>query len=607
VNNQRKGPGREGVAAQGKSSDNLEYSSSSKHGKRRTIDDRAPRVKIEVERDSEEGPECAFVLVNDLGLCPFHKTLNFADDKQIQDAAATIAAIDCVPWDAAECELRIRAGFGQCVVSADGANGADDRGLRPHQIVRLVTDARANLFKDSSDTAYATIQQSGHRECHRIESKSFLRWVSHLCFKIYDKVASATTLADAIRTLEGQAIHAGDLRPVFIRTAEHNKSIYLDIGDPDWQVVEVSQDGWRVISSDECPVLFRRTSGIQALPIPQRSGSLSELRKFINVGDDKQWALLCGWLVMALRPSGPYPVLAINSEHGSGKSSMCRMIRSLIDPSSTLLRRPPRDERDMMIAANNSWIVAYDNLSGLRTGLSDSLCVLATGGGFGTRKLYTDDDETIIDVVRPVLINGIDNLAQRADLLDRCIQLHLPTISDADRLDEATLYAEFNATLPRIFGGLLDALSAALRNIDNVKLGRSPRMKDFARWAVAAESALGLKPGEFMQAYESNRDSANVATLEASTIGHPILTFMADKPSWQGTATELIQWLKVLPRSDSDNGPAMSLPAGPREMRSALERIRPNLRQQGISVNFEGPKGHDRKRLISIVNERFRE
>ena len=60
-----------------------------------------------------------------------------------------------------------------------------------------------------------------------------------------------------------------------------------------------------------------------------------------------------------------------------------------------------------MIAATNGWCLAFDNVSVIQAWLSDALCRLATGGGFATRGLYTDDEETIIDAQRPVVLNGV--------------------------------------------------------------------------------------------------------------------------------------------------------------------------------------------------------
>ena len=72
---------------------------------------------------------------------------------------------------------------------------------------------------------------------------------------------------------------------------------------------------------------------------------------------------VCAWLIGALHPRGPYPLLVPNGEQGSAKSFLCRVLRRLIDPNEAELRSEPRDERDLVIAGCNSWLIALDNLS----------------------------------------------------------------------------------------------------------------------------------------------------------------------------------------------------------------------------------------------------
>jgi hypothetical protein len=226
--------------------------------------------------------------------------------------------------------------------------------------------------------------------------------------------------------LEARAQFGPRIHDVNIRLAGAGRAIYLDLVTPTWQVVEVTAGGWRVISDP--PVKFRRTKGMLPIPAPIAGGTLSELRQFVNVRDDAQWALLVAWAIAALRPSGPVPVLNLNSEHGSGKTTTGEVLRRLIDPNSAMLRAEPRDVRDVMIAATNRWMVAFDNLSTLEPWLSDCLCRLSTGGGFSTRELYSDQDETIFAAQRPVVLNGIEEIITRGDLLDRAVLLDLPPI-----------------------------------------------------------------------------------------------------------------------------------------------------------------------------------
>src|SRR5262249_48220319 len=149
--------------------------------------------------------------------------------------------------------------------------------------------------------------------------------------------------------------------------------------------------------------------------------------------------------------------------HGTAKSTTTRILGSLIDPAVPQLRAAPRSERDLAIAAANRLVVAFDNLSGIPPWLSDALCRLSTGGGFGTRELYENDEEALFDVTRPVILNGIDDIATRADLLDRTIGLSLPLVSGAARKEEACLWTDFGARHGRILGGLLNTLAGALR------------------------------------------------------------------------------------------------------------------------------------------------
>jgi hypothetical protein len=72
-----------------------------------------------------------------------------------------------------------------------------------------------------------------------------------------------------------------------------------------------------------------------------------------------------------------------------------------------------------MIAAHNGHLLAFDNLSGLPTSLSDAFCRLASGGSFAVRQLYTNDDEVLFQAARPLLVNGIEDVISRADLADR--------------------------------------------------------------------------------------------------------------------------------------------------------------------------------------------
>ena len=396
------------------------------------------------------------------------------------------------------------------------------------------------------------------------------------------RAENAEALGAAINLIEAQALFDGEKHSVRVRVAEYEGKIYLDLCNTTWQVVEIAPTGWQVI--EVSPVKFRRSGGMLPLPTPRRGGSVDELRGFLNV-DDSTWPLVIAWLVATLRPRGPYPVLALFAEQGSGKSTTGRQVRDLVDPNSAPLRAEPRDGRDLMIGANNSWCLAYDNLSHVPSWLSDALCRLSTGGGFATRELYTDQDEIIFDSQRPVMLTSIEEVATRSDLLDRCLIVWLPPIPKHLRRPEAELMREFEKARPRILGTLLDAVVGALRDLPSTKVDDLPRMADFALWATAAESALGWSQGTFMAAYNGNRESANDLALESSTLARPLLDLLEERGEWSGTASELLEALES--RVTDQIKRQKSWPKNGRSIAGHLKRLSPNLRAANWDVEYQ--------------------
>jgi hypothetical protein len=294
-------------------------------------------------------------------------------------------------------------------------------------------------------------------------------------------------------------------------------------------------------------------------------------------------------------------VLAISGEQGSAKTVLSKLLKALIDPNIAPVRALVREERDLVIAANNSHLLAFDNLSNLSHTLSDAFCRLATGASFGLRRLYTDQDEVLFQAARPILLNSIEEVISRPDLGDRAIFLTLPTIADHDRRPERPFWQDFETARPRILGSLLDAVAHGLRNLPSLSLEQLPRMADFALWATACETAF-WPSGTFARAYRANRRAAVEGLIEADPVAARVREIMASRDSWIGSASDLLR-AGIDSRDDGISGEAMNWPKNARVLAGRLRRAQTFLRVLGIDVDFrrEGRAGNRIIRMRSTT------
>jgi hypothetical protein len=481
--------------------------------------------------------------------------------------------------------------------SIDSAKeGEEGGGRRPTQTDTLLNLAQsAELFHAPDGTGFADLDINGHRETWPIRAKGFRRWLARCFFETTGGAPSSKALQSALNVIEAKAHFDAPERTVHVRVGGLDERLYLDLGDETWRAVEIDAAGWRVI--DNPPVRFRRAAGMQALPAPVAGGSVEMLRSFLNVRADADFKLVIAWALASLRNRGPYPVIVLSGEQGSAKSTFSAILRALLDPNTAPLRALPREDRDLFIAASNGHVLAFDNVSGLPAWISDTLCRLATGGGFAVRQLYSDQDEVLFDAARPVILNGIEDIVTRPDLADRALFLTLEPIPEERRRPERELWAAFEAERPRILGALLNAVAKGLAMLPQTRLDKLPRMADFALWAAACETAL-WPSGTFWSAYCCNRDEAVEGVIDADPVAAAVRGLMAARTEWTGTASELLGALAEM--AGERIAKAKTWPDSARALAGRLRRAATFLRTIGIEIGFER-EGRARTRVIRII------
>ncbi len=462
-------------------------------------------------------------------------------------------------------------------------------------LLRLASSART--YRSADGRLHAQVPVGDRLEMYGLKSAGFRDWLIDGYFSYRGAPASPWAIRRVISLLEARARFDGQTPSVFIRVGHdgpgphYGSNYFLDLGDSSGRAIQISTDGWSMI--ERPGVHFRRPEGLLPLPVPTTDGSIDLLRPYVNL-TDVDFRLMIAWLTAAMRPTGPYPILVLQGEQGSSKSTLARIMRFLIDPHVCPLLAEPKSTRDLMVTALDGWLLAYDNLTAIPGWMSDALCQLVFGGGFSGRALYSNDERSIIHAQRPVLLNGIEDFVRRGDLRDRCVFLQLPPIVSANRRAEYEFWRSFEADYPRILGGVLDLIVRGMQALPSVSCADLPRMADYAKWGVALGTGLSSPTETFLADYNANRQNATAMELDDSAVGSAVLVAVSHVRRWVGTPATLYEALtEVVGKKVAASA---RWPKSTSAFSNELRRITPQLRLNGLSVDFE--RGHNGRRIV---------
>lgn len=472
----------------------------------------------------------------------------------------------------------------------DQASGSKSSGPPQAAILKeIVKRSGHRPFRAPNGKAFVRFPRGTHVEVHEITPEGVYANVLQKSFNdATGTFVNPTILRAFIGEQRASAMLSDHCETVFMRLAPHpsEAGIVVDLADDEWRQVVVTKAGWCVVTTPV--VAFRRTPYTVPLPDPVRGGRLDALRSVINVSDET-WPLVVGFLLVTLSPWGPYPLLLLVAQQGSGKSFAASVLKRLIDPTRAPLRAPPRSEHDLLIAALGSWVLCFDNLSYISRTSADALCRMSTGGGFSTRKLFSDELEVVLEAKRPVIVTGIEEMITQADLLDRTLMVHLQPIAAHARATEAQLEANLESIQPSVLGALLDAVVVGLRRGPSVHLSELPRLADFALWVVACEPGTGLPPGSILEAMKRNEAQRARVALEADVLVEPLKELVAQHEEFRGTATEIITALEL--RCSPAVVGSKAWPRAANALSGRLRRLTPVMAHLGLSITSSVSKG----------------
>ena len=430
-----------------------------------------------------------------------------------------------------------------------------DQGKDDTQAARLLAIAdQHEYFLNNRGEPYVSFELpldggGSCRETIKIRSRRSRLILVHEYVSAFGKPPSNTAMSGVLEALEARAVRSRVVYQTFIRHARFNGAVYIDRGTEDGSAYEVDKAGVRVVARP--PVRFVRTPEMLPLPEailpPDPKQGLLKLKEITRFQNERDCVLVVAFMLDALGGEGPYCVSIITGEPGAAKTSLAKVIATLVDPRTNFLLSAPKNKRTVYIAASRRGLVVFNNLSSLEPAISDALCTVTEGGVDSDRALYTDDDEFSIYAKAPVILIAIGNVVAKGDLADRTLKTELAAVPRSERLTEKEFEAKLEEAAPIILGALLCALSVGLRRYDDLDIRDLPRMASFAKFAASCETAF-WPAGTFAKAFAESAASASSDILSSDPVAETFQEFMSDKVEWRGTATKLLSELETIIR-----------------------------------------------------------
>lgn len=524
------------------------------------------------------------------------------------------------PWDdvdlerkLTEAETKSDAGRGWLLNERETGNDArdaddaapapddEDEG-RPSCASELIKIGRgADLFSDERGDGYAAFTDGPVRQILRIRGSRLTQELTRRYSEAHDfrRAANGEAVASARNVLEGLALHKGERRKLWTRFARHEGDIFVDLADAGWRAVRIGETGWKV--EETPPILFRRYPHQQPLPVPKSGGDIAGLLAPFNMSAGER-AIILAFIVAAFVPDINRPILLPNGPQGSGKSTLCKWILALLDPSGAEDLGLGSEENALAQSLDAHQVAFFDNVVKVTDWQAKVLCKAVTGGGLEKRRLYSDDDSIILALHNVIILNGINVPTSAPDFLDRTILLSMDRIPPERRKTDLELQTVFNRMKPLLFGAMLDTVVKAMRIRPTLNLASLPRMADFASWGAAVAEALDLRledgtrgAAAFLGAYRLNVGRQTEEVLEADPVARAIRALVAEKGAWTGTKSGLLALLK---ERHPDDAKTEGWPKRADGLGRRIKVLQATLADVGISVREDRTAG---ERVVTLA------
>ncbi len=446
-----------------------------------------------------------------------------------------------------------------------------------------------DVFSDQDGNAYAQTMQGTKlqifdmgTERFQSEIKQWVRMNSEL------KIVPDNAVTDVIKYLRDQAItqrkYALSHRVAVIDDPTTGKNIYYDLGDFT-RAVKIDKHSATLVDYP----LHTFMAGDFDVPqiIPDFSAKAEDMFSLVSplvkLKTKSDMILLLVFLGSCMFGTTiSHPIFFVEGSKGSSKSTVCKQIQRIINPKSTGLFQFPEKAQDLEVVVNHDLLVAFDNLGGFSTTISDCLCQIVTGTYAVRRRLFTNTEKSAVPLKNIIVMNGLELLNNKEDLNDRILILSLDRIPDPERKTDEEVWKQFDAALPKILGALFDATSRVL-GMEDLKVESCLRLFDFQLVATKFGIAFGFNQDEITNAFLGSHNRAVEKVLDSPVPCFIITRLLKGKKHEQVSGNELYRMFVEFCR---DNDILQSRPDVPRSdsaLIRKLNRIQSELNEVGIT------------------------
>lgn len=470
---------------------------------------------------------------------------------------------------------------------------SEKKKLYDHALTKI---KRLAVSENNNDEVVAVVKKEKGIETFQVRSRRFRDWlcneyIIHINLNEIKNDEFFKSIADAIYS--HARANGAKITKIHTRIAQLKDEIWYDLGNQKGLAIKITSKEIKAVNLDLKSPIFRKNQSLQAQVWPKQDEEkvLDKLTDLLKISQKDRLVFKVNLVALFLE-AYPIPMIVIGGPTGCFKTTTTAFIKKIVDPTGNQkednVSTIPQNIDDLILHLYNRYLASFDNVSNISRERSDVFCRAITGNTNSKRKLYTNEDESILSFTRKIVLNGIVPYLEYPDLQTRLLIYERESVDDENRLTEEQLNEKFEKLLPNVLGQIFHILKGALFWYKSLKYDIKPktRMSDFEVWGETIARVMGVKDNEFLNAYYNKLNEANISSQDSYPLVIVLDHFMKEQDNYEGSAADLHKSLVNIAESlEIDIHPKfVKFPRAPNKLKQHFKQIDLMLKTNGLKV-----------------------